>query len=389
MSERCHPMKNKQQHFLQQRGMSLIELMVSLALSATLMAGVVGVFVTMFQTDRSQESVSRIQESGRFAVNFLSQDLRMAGYLGCSSALDPTEINNTLDGPPPSFQPDRPIQGWEADNSDPGVINNSVANEAVGNTASTGWSTSGGNVLDSTRALPGTDIFRIWGADPAVEAAIVNITPGANTNVRITNNVTILDGEILLLSDCEVADWVQACSSTVIGGTPATLQLTLSGSCDPGNIPSLTLLSDVGADVLRLSGTTYYVGKRDNVATNAPALFRRTLGTTGVAGTPEELVEGVEDMQILYGENTNDDNNSAADRFLPADQVSNWDNVVSIRISLLVQSLEDNLVSAPQSYTFNGVIYNGASGNGANPPDRRLRRVFTTTINLRNVTLGG
>jgi type IV pilus assembly protein PilW len=94
-------------------------------------------------------------------------------------------------------------------------------------------------------------------------------------------------------------------------------------------------------------------------------------------------------MQILYGENTNDDNNSAADRFVPADQVSNWDNVVSIRIALLVQSLEDNLVNAPQSYTFNGVLYNGTTGNGANPPDKRLRRVFTTTINLRNVTLGG
>jgi type IV pilus assembly protein PilW len=373
-------------HQRRQGGMSLIELMVALALSATLMAGVVGVFVTMFQADRSQESVSRIQESGRFALNFLAQDLRMAGYLGCSSALDPSEINNTLNGPPASFQPDRAIQGWEADSSDPGVTNNSVKNEAVGNTATSGWSTSGGNVLDSTRALPGTDIFRVWGADPDLEATITFMSGGANTVVRIPNTVTINNGEILLLSDCEKADWVQACTTSVVSGS---LQLNFTASCSPGNITSLPLVSDVGSTVMRMAGTVYYVGKRDNLATNPPALFRRTLSTTGAAGTPEELVEGVEDMQILYGENTNDDNNSAADRFVPADQVTTWSNVVSVRITLLVQSLEDNLVTSPQAYTFNGVTYDGAVGNGSNPPDNKLRRVFTTTINLRNVTLGG
>jgi type IV pilus assembly protein PilW len=375
-----------------QRGMSLVELMIALALSASLMAGVVGVFVAMFQADRSQEGVSRIQESGRFALNFLSQDLRMAGWLGCSSTIDRDTINNTLDGPPPSFQPDRAIQGWEADSSDPGVISNSVENEAVGNTTTSGWSTSGGNVLDSTRALPGTDILRIWGADPAVETTVIDVLgngSGTAVNVTFTNAIDI--GDILLISDCEKADWVQVCNTQEIG-TPATLNLILSGNnspntCEPGNITAAPMQTDTGAKVMKLFGTVYYIGKRDNLATNPPTLFRRTLDTTGVAGTAEELVEGVEDMQILYGENINDDNNSAADRFVPADQVSSWDNVVSVRISLLVQSLEDNLVAASQSYTYNGVVYNGASGNGANPPDGRLRRVFTTTINLRNVTL--
>ncbi|HEY0961773.1 MAG TPA: PilW family protein [Pseudomonadales bacterium] len=372
-----------------QRGMSVVELLVALALSATLMAGVVGVFVAMFQVDRTQEGISRMQESARFALNFLGQDLRMAGYLGCSSTLEADKINNTLNGPPASFQPGRPIQGWEADNSDPGVINNSVANEAVGNTATSGWSTSGGNVLDSTRALPGTDIVRIWGADPTVEATLRATPPAAATQVNVTNTVSITDGDILLLSDCEHADLVQACNTQVVGGTPASLNLILSQGCTPGNIASLGLQAEAGTKVMKLGGTVYYIGKRDNVATNPPTLFRRQLSTTGIAGAAEELVEGIEDMQILYGEDTNNDINSAADRFVPADQVADWDDVVSVRISLLVQSLENNLVPTPQAYTFNGVVYNGASGNGAAPPDGRLRRTFTTTINLRNVTLGG
>ena len=386
----CNDRKQQELRFAlrRQRGMSVVELLVALALSATLMAGVVGVFVSMFQVDRTQEGVSRIQESARFALNLLGQDLRMAGYLGCSSTIDPDLINNTLNGPPPSFQPRRAIQGWEADGSDPGVITNSVANEAVGNTATSGWSTSGGSVLDSTRALPGTDILRIWGADPTVETTINSVSPGATSVVNVTKNATIPDGTILLLSDCEKADWVQACTTQVVGN-PATLNLVLSAGCTPGNIASAPVQSAAGGTVMKLAGTVYYVGKRDNVATNPPTLYRRQLSTTGIAGAAEELVEGIEDMQILYGEDTNNDTNSTADRFVPADQVSDWRQVVSVRISLLVQSLEDNLVPTPQAYTFNGVVYNGASGNGAAPPDGRLRRTFTTTINLRNVTLGG
>lgn len=397
MHRECHRLAsgrsgcNGRRQLRTQTGLSLVELLVALLLSGTLMAGVVGVFLGMFQADRSQEGVSLVQEGGRFAVNFLAQDLRMAGYLGCSSTLNPDDINNTLNGPAPSFQPERSIQGWEANGTDPGDINNSANNEAVVDTAGGGWSTSGGNVLDSTKVLPGTDIFKLWGADTSVEGSVNSVTPAAATVVNMNVEAGISAGDILLLSDCEKADWVQACTTQQIG-TPATLNLYLSGnsgSCSPGNIANAPVLVGAGARVMKLAGTMYYIGKRGDVSTNPPALFRRRLGTSGIAGTPEELVEGVEDMQVLYGENTNNDSSNAADRLVPADQVSDWDNVVSVRITLLMQTLENNLVPAPVSYTFNGVVYDGGTGNGALPPDGRLRRVFTTTINLRNITLGG
>lgn len=371
-----------------QRGLSLVELLVALLLSGTLMAGVVGVFMGMFQADRSQEGVALMQEAGRFALNLLSQDLRMAGYLGCSSTLDAANINNTLNGPAPSFQPDRHVQGWEADDTAPGDIYPSANAVAVESTATGDWSTSGGNALDATNALPGTDIFKLWGADTSVEGIVNSVSPGASTVVNMNLTSGISNGDILLLSDCEQADWVQACNTQQVGN-PATLNLTLSAGCTPGNIASLSLRVGAGATVMKLAGTTYFIGKRNDVATNPPALFRRRMGTSGVAGAAEELVEGVENMQLLYGENTNNDARNAADRYVPADQVDDWERVVSVRIALLMQSLEDNLVPSPQPYSFNGVDYDGAVGNGALPPDRRLRRVFTTTVNLRNITLGG
>jgi type IV pilus assembly protein PilW len=88
----------------------------------------------------------------------------------------------------------------------------------------------------------------------------------------------------------------------------------------------------------------------------------------------EELVEGIEDMQVLYGEDTNGD--GTANYYVPFDEIADADDVISIRVSLLVRSIEDNIVQGTQT-----LIY-----NGSNTPfsDGHLRKVFTSTIALRN-----
>jgi type IV pilus assembly protein PilW len=52
----------------QQHGMTLIELMVALAIGAFLMIGAISVFVQSRTTFRVTESVSRLQETARFAL---------------------------------------------------------------------------------------------------------------------------------------------------------------------------------------------------------------------------------------------------------------------------------------------------------------------------------
>jgi type IV pilus assembly protein PilW len=93
-------------------------------------------------------------------------------------------------------------------------------------------------------------------------------------------------------------------------------------------------------------------------------------------------------MQILYGINVDLDIRNTVDAYVPANLVTEFSKVISIRISLLMQSVEDGSVPAPQAYTFDGVIYNGGAGNGNLPADNRVRRVFTSTIGLRNRALG-
>lgn len=374
------------------QGLSLIELLVSMVLGLTLATGVVQIYAGSNTTERDREARQRIQENGRFASNFLSQEVRMAGYLGCLSSIEGATVNSILDGAPATFQPRYGVQGWEATGTNPGVINNSAEDVAVVASNTAEWTNGeAGHVIPTFNAVPNSDIIRIWNA--AGNAGIVtSITEGATPTIQAESDIGIAVNDFLIISDCEQADFVQACAVAPDAGPATTSTISLSTACNPGNVSPATISSTTSAlapaEVVRLEGTVFYVGKRNDVATNPPALFRRQLSATGTIGVAEELIEGVESMQILYGVNLDQDVRNTVDGYIPANLVTDFSKVISVRISLLMQSVEDGSVPAPQTYTFDGVVYDGGTGNGALPTDTRVRRVFTNTISLRNRALG-
>jgi type IV pilus assembly protein PilW len=69
--------KNKQQ-----AGFSLIELMVALVIGLFVMGVVITVFVQSKRNYNQDEEIARLQESGRYAIQLLSRELAMAGFLG-------------------------------------------------------------------------------------------------------------------------------------------------------------------------------------------------------------------------------------------------------------------------------------------------------------------
>ncbi len=370
-------------------GLSIIELLIAMVLGLTLAAGVVQIYVGTSTTERDQDARLRMQENGRFALNFLGNEIRMAGYLGCQSSIQGSSVNNTLNAPPATLQPETGIQGWEAGGTAPGDINNSANNVATVSSGSAEWTTGGvGFNIPDVQAVPNSDIVRLWGGW-GNSGPITDIdNSGSDPIIQAEASIGISANDFLIISDCEQADFVQACVVTPTGGAATTVDITLSTACNPGNIGAAFVSSQDPAEVMRLEGALYYVGKRDNDANNPPTLMRSTLSATGTAGPAEELIEGVESMQLLYGVNLDQDVRATADAYLTADQVTNWDEVISVRVSLLLQSVNNGTVPAPQSYTFDGVIYDGGAGNGDLPDDERVRRVFTATISLRNRALG-
>lgn len=85
------------------------------------------------------------------------------------------------------------------------------------------------------------------------------------------------------------------------------------------------------------------------------------------------LLDNVEDFQVLYGIDTSGDQSVDQYTEMPVD----WNQVVTTRICVLIRSEKLNVVSA-------GNYLNCSGTSVAIPSDRRLRRAFTATINLRN-----
>ncbi|TXH04946.1 MAG: prepilin-type N-terminal cleavage/methylation domain-containing protein [Nevskiaceae bacterium] len=94
----------------------------------------------------------------------------------------------------------------------------------------------------------------------------------------------------------------------------------------------------------------------------------------------QPLVDGVENLQILYGEDMTAD--GYADRYVRADDVGNWNNVVAVRVAVLASSVDTVMGENTNSGTFQVL---DVAGVGPLPAGVR-GRVFTSTIELRNRT---
>jgi len=333
-----------------QRGLTLVEIMIAVTISVVLLAGVGKVFISSKHTYRVQDALSRVQESGRFATDFLTKSIRMAGYSGCNNISDPVNmVDLDKDGIADSFSEftTDALIGLEYTDL-PSPLTSSVS-------------------LTAADVKPDTDVIILMNAAPTENVTLVGNLTVSNANVQLDSAATGLyqPDDVLIISDCESTDVFAA--TNVSGGSKITI--AHSTTVNTGNFLSKTYGSD--AVILKLDKTAYYIGTNDN---GNPALFRKRLGN-GTSMITEELAEGIEDMQFQYGEDLTGD--GIANRYVDADTAGiDMSNIVSVRLGLLVYTVEDKIATKPQTYMF--------KGQTITPADNRLRRAFYTVIKLRN-----
>lgn len=362
-----------------QSGLSLIDLLVSMLIAGTLMTGVVQVYSSQMGTARMLDDFSVLQETGRYALHVLARDIRNAGYTGCTVPASEQQVFNTLKpgSDPLIFDPSRGIVGWESiPNSNYGTAVANVTYATAVVDASATWTTSTDDPIPMTdviMSVPGSDILRLWGTNGG-GVDVESISPGANTIVTTDVDNSFEDDDILFISDCVVTAIVQACNVQDTGGGAST-NLTLSAGCTPGNVAAERLPPGLeNGQVFSANPVTYWIGKLNDNTANPSALFRDS------GGGPVELVAGIESMQLLYGEDVDGDAGQAVDQFVSADNVEDWTNVKSVKLSILAVSTNDIILTAPKSYEFNNTTHT--------PTDRRARRIYSTTITLRNRIVG-
>lgn len=344
-------MKNKLQS-----GFSLVELMVALIIGLLLIAGVIEVFISSRQVYRVQDMQARMQEDGRYATSVIAEKLSRAGFRGCNSLKNQgnnagnTELVNVLTNANDYFWDlEVPIQGHEATNGgwSPGLPD-TIANSGpiAGTDVITIRTTSSLNieVRDHDVAVDGEEDSEDYTAPLIISADNSLPTCDPSTDDKCNN--------ILLVSDCTHAAVFQVTNDPDNGileheagvGKPGNATADLKGNFAKGTITNI-------------SSDTFYV---KNDANGNPSLYQKTLNENAVA-----IVEGVENMQVEYGIDTNGD--LSIDRYVKADNVPDWSTVLSVKISLSMINI------APSQETTDIALGGG-----------RLRTVFSKTIVLRN-----
>ncbi len=339
-----------------QRGVSLVELMVAMVIGLVLIAGVIQIYLGTKSGYRLQEAMSRVQENGRFALTFLTNDLRMAGYPGgCrgigAEAFEVTvNVDRNGDGAADfDFTLDNIIGGDESFTAPAG--------------APARWADSNSDAVTISRAALGDTGTLASDMGNVNSPVVIN---GVGPNV----------GEAVIIGNCQGADIFVA--TNVTGSGPLTITHTNADNVS-GNLSQRYVTADP-VRILRFVTDTYYIGTNNNgtpadTSDDIPSLYR-----TGDRGTVE-LVRNVEDLQVAFGRDTS--GNGQADQYNPADTVgaNNWDQVVSLQLDMLLRS-DQPVLPQPQPYVFQNATVTAA--DDADISDRRLRRWVRSTVALRN-----
>lgn len=334
-----------------QWGMGLVELMIWMAVSL-LIIGIIGIiYVNSKQVTRVNDTISRLQENGRFAMSLIDSNMRMAGFRGCDG-LDVTPAS-TLASTGYPYQFDVAVAGYH------------------GGGAS--WTPALDPSLAALAPSASADVVTIR----QIDGQAVQLTaPMASStgDLQVASGSPLAAGDVLLVADCGAAAIFNAtsfnASSGVVGhGT--------GGSAIPGNSTNdLGHKFSTDAAVYRLVTRTYYVGPSlRKPGTNA--LWVDSVPAYDGQVQPEEMVEGVDGFVLYFGEDTTGDH--AANRYVTADGVGTWTNVVSVRAQVLLASVLDNMATSSQPYKFPDTAVSSTT-----PTDRRIRTVFSSVITLRN-----
>ncbi len=443
-----------------QHGVTLIELMVAMVLGLLVAGGIITVFSSTASSSKAQTQLARLQEEGRFAITRLGDDLRMANgqYCNNSGGVASAAANGTM------------LDQLRAPRvSATNLIGAAAAVSGAFGDVTTPWG-AGSYPTAPTDAYPMPAFLYMRGYDctltactpvnpptsvlPAMGTALGNRVKGTDViTVRYVNsdggwaitppgmpgskltidssggvdkllgvNIVPLPGEpaasefggtdLAMLADCSNAQ-IFALGS-VAGGV-----LTVAGGANltttPPPVPSpqsAPRLFDVNRDFRTV---TYYLRvvsvNNDNAAPFTGALIRRVNGGAANAvhgGSEDELVRGVERLDLRYGVEDTAGNTS----FLSAADVDSatncppqepgaftqvgclWRGVKSIEVSILMDGQvplytlsADNLKYAYSADTNPGLLAPGdhaykPSDQGF--PDQLLRREFTALVAVRN-----
>lgn len=295
---------------MKHRGFTLIELMIALTIAMIILGTVITVSVSSKDLYRYTKNMSRNQEHGRFAMYFISEDIRKAKYGDCN----PSTVVNHLHDPDAYHQPGVGVTGSE-------YVGTGGSNPA------TDWDPPLPSFFNSGEVVPGTDVLFISKfSDILYKVGPPWMpTPGGALHIEEPHQ-GITPDDIFMVTDCKTGDIFQAVGSNN-PSTSGTLEHGTGNNGFPGNATkNFQVTYGAGSEIIKFTAHYYFIGHGTD---GQPALFRMALkGGWG----PEEMVGNIDDLQLLYGQDTTGD--KAVDEYVTGDLVGNWLNTRAVHVEL-------------------------------------------------------
>jgi type IV pilus assembly protein PilW len=307
-----------------QLGLSLIELMVALAIGSVLIAGAVFVYMQSRNSYAVNDSVARLQETARFAISVIEPDVRMGGNWGL---LNDSEL----------------ITGRAAQTA--GAVLGGNANKCGTNFA-----------VDLFTTVEGTDAAYSFGVARQPGCNPMGAGVQANTDTLIVRRAS---GNPVAAT----ANKVQVWSTRTSGG------LFTNGVAPGAAVPPGGQVNDVFVNA-------YYISRDSNGRPGVPSLRRQTL-ITGPDFQDQEIVSGVEDLQVQFGIDPTGSSGIATRYVNPGAVLPVGTQIVAVRLWILTRA---DAAEVGFQDTINYVYAN----RNFTPNDGFRRVLFTRTIQLRN-----
>ena len=322
-------------------GFSLVELMVSMAIGLMLLATLLAVFANASSARSELERNSRQFENGRYAVELLSDDLRVAGYYGefnVDVLAAPAALPDPCSTAPAEWAAAMPIhvQGYVGGSGTPACIPADVK--------------------------PNTDILVVRRVKTCV-AGVAGCEPAIAGKPYLQATLCNTDGNPFVLGPFGTTEFPLMRKDCT---TPAALREYMVN--------------------------VYFISADNRAGQNIPTLMRLELTGSTMAQIP--LVEGIEEMTLEYG--VDDDGDGQPDAYTAdptlytyagcavCTAVHNWSNVVTAQLHVLARNPEP---SPGHVDTKSYALGHDAAGNAitVGPKNDAYRRlVYTALVRIVN-----
>lgn len=374
---------------LRQTGFSLVEMMIALTIGIIITMMLSVVFVNVSKANREQFQAAQQIENARFAMDVISNDLRLAGYYG--------EFGNL---PPPAATLPDPCSAPGAGNVDASTTNNPFAfyvqgYPAASLTARPTVPTACANWIDNASLRPGSDILVVRRLDtvPLINAVA---TPAVTSATTVTNEVYGQTNHNTLSIQYGTGATIDGTKNATNIATTLTQKDFSQATTGTPPIRPLTAayIRKVHVDVYFVSNCrsgTGTNGKCTSSDDTIPTLKRLELGPS--AGVPTmnlvPLVDGIEFLKIRYGLDTGSTIagktvDGTVDSIVTAPATAgDWQNIVTAEIRIVARNTEiSNDYTDAKTYDLGSASYT-PSGS-----DVKFHR-HATKSNIYIVNIGG